>query len=108
MAVIYVGMVGAWLGEMVRLYQHVLPVHFLCLLCIVVKMLESVLVAVYYRRQVGNTIASIFCLGATATNYYLKPQRGFIPQDHLYTPRRPIYTWYSRITDGYCHKNNRT
>lgn len=52
MAVVYVGMVGAWLGEMVRLHEHVLPVHFLCLLCIVVKMLEFILVAVYYHRQV--------------------------------------------------------
>ncbi|CAM9383284.1 unnamed protein product [Laminaria digitata] len=51
MAVVYVGMAGAWLGEMVRLHEHVLPVHFLCLLCIVVKMLESILVAVYYHRQ---------------------------------------------------------
>lgn len=52
MAVVYVGMVGAWLGEMVRLHEHVLPVHFLCLVCIAVKMLESILVAVYYHRQV--------------------------------------------------------
>lgn len=75
MAVVYVGMAGAWLGEMVRLHEHVLPIHFLCLLCIVVKMMESILVAVYYHRQVRNMItctpkrstATIIAIAATAT-----------------------------------------
>ena len=55
MSVVYVALTAVWLGEMLRLRQHVLPVHFLCLVCVFVKAVQSILVAVYYHRQVRNT-----------------------------------------------------
>eukprot|EP00752_Nemacystus_decipiens_P005249 g4763.t2 len=51
MSVVYVALTTVWMGEMLRLRQHVLPVHFLCLVCVLVKTAQTILVAVYYHRQ---------------------------------------------------------
>lgn len=59
MSVVYVALVAVWIGEMLRLSRHVLPVHFLCLVCVLVKAVQTILVAVYYRRQV--TRSTILC-----------------------------------------------
>lgn len=55
MSVVYAVLTAVWIGEMLRLRQHVLPVHFLCLVCVLVKAVQSILIAVYYHRQVKNT-----------------------------------------------------
>lgn len=52
MSVVYVALTTVWIGEMLRLRRHVLPVHFLCLVCVLVKAVQTILVAVYYHRQV--------------------------------------------------------
>lgn len=52
MTAVYFGLTAAWVGEMARLRAFVLPVHYLCLACVVVKTLETALVAVYYHGQV--------------------------------------------------------
>lgn len=54
MSVVYVALTAAWLGEMLRLRRHVLPVHSLCLACVVVKTVQFILRAVYFHRQVGG------------------------------------------------------
>ncbi|CAM9201879.1 unnamed protein product [Ectocarpus sp. 6 AP-2014] len=51
MSVVYVALTAAWLGEMVRLRRHVLPVHSLCLACVVVKTVQFILRAIYFHRQ---------------------------------------------------------
>ena len=52
MSVVYVALTATWMGEMLRLRRHVMPVHFLCLACVFVKALESILISIYYHRQV--------------------------------------------------------
>ena len=58
MAAVYVGFAVAWVVEIARLRltahlrQHVLPVHYLCLAVILVKMIDALVRATYFHRQV--------------------------------------------------------
>ena len=73
MSVVYVALTTVWIGEMLRLREHVLPVHFLCLVCVLVKAVQSILIAVYYHRQVKNT--SIIRARETTTVFKIMPTR---------------------------------
>eukprot|EP00903_Cladosiphon_okamuranus_P009103 g8701.t1 len=64
MSVVYVALTAVWIGEMLRLRLHVLPVHFLCLVCVLVKAVQTILVAVYYHRQSAEGNGRDSVLGA--------------------------------------------
>lgn len=51
-------MVLAWTAELVRLRQFVLHVHYLCLVSVLIKAIETALVAGYFHRQVRTPLAS--------------------------------------------------
>ncbi|CAM9671657.1 unnamed protein product [Ascophyllum nodosum] len=74
MAAVYVGFAVAWVVEIARLRltahlrQHVLPVHYLCLAVILVKMIDALVRATYFHRQSKEgqnqgklSTAEVFC-----------------------------------------------
>ncbi|CAN0193649.1 unnamed protein product, partial [Scytosiphon promiscuus] len=66
MSVMYAALTAAWIGEMLRLRRHVLPVHLLCLACVFVRTVLSIVRAAYFQRlsETGgsNTLAAAVLL----------------------------------------------
>lgn len=73
MAVVYVGFSVAWMSEMARLREHVVRIHYLCLSCILVKLIEVVLWAAYYDRQVRRRWIKSALLGLCNRRFPLSP-----------------------------------